>query len=231
MVVVPAGSFRMGDPRKIGQEEANPVHEVRIADAFAIGKFEVTFGEWDACVEAGGCSHKPSDQEWGRETRPVMSVNWEDAKEYVSWLTVKTGHAYRLPSEAEWEYAARAGTTSRYHWGDTPGSGNANCHGCGSPWDKKSTAPVGSFAGNRFGIHDVHGNVWEWIEDCWHDTYDGAPSDGNAWTGGDTCDERVMRGGAFINSARIIPSAARSRSFAEVRIHIIGFRVARTLAP
>ena len=220
----------MGESRKTRNQESKPVHAVGIAGAFAVGKFEVTFAEWDACVAAGGCDHNPSDQEWGRGSRPVMAVNWEDAKQYTAWLSGKTGQAYRLLSEAEWEYVARAGTGSRYHWGDKPGSDNANCLGCGSEWDKSSTAPVGSFAGNAFGVHDVHGNVWEWVEDCWHDDYDGAPADGGAWTAGDFCDQRVMRGGSFINSARIIPSAARSRSFVEIRIHIIGFRVARTLA-
>ena len=199
MVVVPAGSLMMGSPP--GEEgrssDESPRHRVTIARPFAVGKYEVTFAEWDACVSAGGCGgHRPGDLDWGRGSRPVINVNWKDAKAYVRWLSDKTGKQYRLMSEAEWEYAARGGTTTRYSWGDDIGRNRANCEGCGSRWDDKLTAPVGSFPANVFSLHDMHGNVWEWVEDCWNGNYRGAPSDGNAWMDGD-CDIRVLRGGSW----------------------------------
>ena len=124
---------------------SSPVHDVKIDSPFALGRHEVTFAEWDACVAAGGCSHTPEDEGWGRDDRPVINVSWEDAQQYVAWLSGVTGATYRLPSEAEWEYAARAGTTTRYFWGDEIGENRANCDGCGSEWDNRQTAPVGSF--------------------------------------------------------------------------------------
>ena len=195
MVVVPAGSFMMGSDESSSEK---PRHRVTIAKPFAVGKHEVTFAEWDACVVAGGCGggHRPYDRGWGRGRRPVINVSWDDAKAYVLWLNRKTGKQYRLPSEAEWEYAARAGTTTRYSWGDDIGRNRANCANCGSRWDNEQTAPTGSFRANVFGLHDVHGNVWEWVEDCWSGDYPGAPSDGRAWTGGD-CGNRVLRGGSW----------------------------------
>ena len=197
MVVVPAGEFMMGSPpSEEGRgDDEGPVHRVTIAEPFAVGKYEVTFDEWDACVSGGGCGgHRPDSKDRGRQ--PVAEVSWEDAQAYVAWLSRKTGEAYRLLSEAEWEYAARAGTTTRYHWGDDIGRNRANCYddSCGDSWDY--TAPVGSFAANAFGLHDVHGNVWEWVEDCWNGNYAGAPSDGSAWESGN-CDGRVLRGGSW----------------------------------
>ena len=144
MVVVPAGEFMMGS--NDGQADEKPVHKVTIAKPFAVGKFEVTFAEWDACVAAGGCKHKPDDEGWGRGKRPVINVSWDDiTKEYLPWLSRKTGKTYRLLTEAEWEYAARAGSRAKYAWGDEIGKNSANCDGCGSHWDNKQTAPVGSF--------------------------------------------------------------------------------------
>ena len=233
MVVVPAGSFTMGAPsREEGRDsDEGPQHTVTIRAPFAVGKYEVTFLEWDGCVAAGGCGHRADDEGWGRGRRPVMNVSWEDARSYVRWLSGKTGKRYRLLSEAEWEYAARAGTRTRYHWGDRVGRNRANCDGCGSRWDDDRTAPVGSFPANGFGLHDVHGNVWEWVEDCRHDDYAGAPLDGSAWTAGGECGRRVLRGGSWFNVPRNLRSAFRYRGSAGFRNFNLGFRVARTLTP
>jgi formylglycine-generating enzyme required for sulfatase activity len=228
MVVVPAGKFMMGSAD--GSANEKPVHEVAIPRPFAVGKYEVTFAEWEACVAVGGCmsNKSPDDNGWGKGRRPVINVSWNDAKEYVSWLSRKTGQSYRLLTEAEWEYAARARSTSAYAWGDTIGTGNANCDGCGSQWDKRQTAPVGSFAPNAFGLHDMQGNVWEWCEDNWHDNYTGnPPADGSVWRGGyDSF--RVLRGGSWSGIPQFLRSASRGKNQL-VRGNIIGFRVARTL--
>ena len=232
MVVVPAGEFMMGSPpsEEDRRDSEGPVHRVTIAEPFAAGKYEVTFEEWDACVGGGGCGgYRPDDEGWGRGSRPVINVSWEDAQAYAAWLSGKTGENYRLLSEAEWEYAARAGTTTRYHWGDDIGRNRANCDDdvCGDSWDY--TAPVGSFAANGFGLHDVHGNVWEWVEDCWNDSYAGAPTDGSAWESGN-CDLRVLRGGSWHGVPRDLRAAYRFWGGTGIRLGIIGFRVARTLA-
>ncbi len=229
MIVVPAGNFQMGSNSGDGDEK--PVHHVSIPQAFAVGKLEVTFSEWDACNQGGGCSHRPVDKGWGRGNRPVIYVSWDDAKEYVRWLTRKTGEDYRLLSESEWEYAARSGSSTKYSWGDDIGRGNANCAGCGSRWDDSQTAPVGSFRANRFGLHDMQGNVWEWVEDCWNDSYSGAPNDGRVWTSGD-CSRRVLRGGSWNYFPRHLRAAYRSRNVAIYRNYgHVGFRVARTVSP
>ena len=227
MVVVPAGSFMMGSPA--GTED--PLHRMEISKPFAVGKHEVTFAEWDACVSAGGCGYRPGDRGWGRGTRPVINLSWDDAQSYVAWLSGETGAGYRLLSEAEWEYAARAGTTTRYWWGNEIGRNRANCDGCGSRWDDRETAPVGSFSSNEFGLHDMHGNVWEWVEDCWHNSYSGAPTDESAWTTGGDCSRRVLRGGSWFNSPRYLRSANRLRDTTRFRRSFNGFRVARTLTP
>ena len=232
MVVVPSGSFMMGSPEseQARDDDEGPVHRVTIARPFAVGVYEVTFGEWDACVSGGGCGgYRPDDKGWGRGSRPVILVSKEDAKAYVEWLSRKTGEEYRLLSEAEWEYVARAGTTTRYWWGDAIGRNRANCSGCGSRYNLV-TAPVGSFSANPFGLHDVHGNVWEWVEDCWNYRYRGAPSDGSAWQMGD-CDVRVLRGGSWYNAPWSLRSAERIGDTSGPRDFLVGFRVARTLAP
>jgi formylglycine-generating enzyme required for sulfatase activity len=219
MVVIPAGEFMMGEGTQ---------HKVTIARPFAVGKYPLTFDEWDACVKAGGCKHKPEDAGWGRGNRPVINVTWEDAQAYVAWLSKKTGKPYRLLSEAEWEYAARAGTTTRYPWGDEPGTNRANFRGSGSQWSGKQTAPVGSFEPNAFGLYDMIGNVWEWLQDCWNDSYDGAPTDGSAWESGD-CGRRVVRGGSWGYGPESARVADRIRSNPTIRIIDQGFRLARTL--
>ena len=227
LVVVPAGSFTMGASASAA---AGPQHLVRIAKPLAVGVYEVTFAEWDACVQAGGCSYRPNDEGWGRGNRPVINVSWNDAQGYIAWLSRHTGHSYRLLSEAEWEYAARAGTTTRYFWGDAIGHNRTVCNGCGSRWDDKQTAPAGTFSANGFGLHDVHGNVWEWVQDCWHDSYAGAPADGSAWVAG-ACGERVLRGGSWISGPNDIHSAHRVRIAPRIRDFDYGFRVGRTLTP
>ncbi len=220
----------MGSPsHETVRDDEVPVHRVRIPESFAVGVYEVTFAEWAACRRGGGCTHDPGDLGWGRGERPVVHVSWSDAKEYVRWLSGETGAGYRLLSESEWEYVARAGTSSRYWWGDGVGRNRANCDGCGSRWDDEETSPVGSFSANGFGLHDVHGNVWEWVEDCWHDDYEGAPSDGRAWATGGDCDRRVLRGGSWLNIPRLLRSAYRFRNAAGNRSDLIGFRIARTL--
>lgn len=157
MVVVPAGEFVMGSHinEKGHQINERPQHRVRIKNRFAVSRFEITFDQWDACFTIGGCAYLPSDQGWGRSTRPVINVNWDDAQQYVAWLSKRTGKSYRLLSEAEWEYAARAGSDRAYFWGDDIGESNANCKTCGSQWDLVSTAPVGSFPANAYGLHDI----------------------------------------------------------------------------
>ena len=230
MLAIPAGSFRMGDLSGAGNYAGSyyeiPVHTVTVP-AFRLGKYEVTFAEWDACVADGGCNgYTPDDEGWGRGTRPVINVSWDDVQFFIDWLNGKTGGNYRLPTEAEWEYAARAGTTTKYSWGDDIGSNRANCDDCGSQWDDRQTAPVGSFPANAWGLHDMHGNVWEWVQDCWNDNYKGAPKDGSAWTGGD-CGLGVLRGGSWFLSARNLRSAVRSGNDRTYRDNDVGFRLAQ----
>ena len=234
MVVVPAGSFTMGSPSsEAGRDgDEGPQRRVNIPSPFAVGVYEATFAEWDACVSGGGCDgHHPDDEGWGRGGRPVIHVSWDDAQAYASWLSRETGEDYRLLSEAEWEYVARAGTATRYWWGNGIGSNRANCASCGAGY--ANTVPVGSFGANAFGLHDVHGNVYEWVADCWHDSYAGAPRDGTPWFGGrgGDCSYRVLRGGSWSNTPRYLRSANRGRDGSGDRDDNDGFRVARTFTP
>jgi len=258
MVVVPAGSFMMGSsPPEIAAleketkndryESEGPQRKVTIARPFAVGKYEVTFAEWDACMGAGGCKHNPGDEGWGRGKRPVINVSWDDVtKEYLPWLSRKTGKTYRLLTEAEWEYTARAGTTTRYYFGDDEkelcsydnvADQTAKEHfkaltiaSCRDGYYR--TAPVGSFHPNAFGLYDMHGNVKEWVEDCWDRkrNYVGAPTDGSAWT--TSCFEersRMLRGGSFYSMPQDARSAIRVPFPPVNRSFINGFRLARTL--
>lgn len=231
MVVVPEGSYTMGSPPdEPGRwDDEGPRHRVTIARPFAVGRFEVTFAQWDACLRAGGCSHSPGDEGWGRANSPAIDVSWNDAREYVDWLSEKTGRKYRLLTEAEWEYAARARTQTRYYWGDEPGQGRANCAQCGGRWDGTKTASPASFPPNGFGLFDMLGNVWEWVEDCGHPSYSGAPSDASAWLQPGDCRLRMLRGGSWEDAASRVRSAIRYWEFAETRRNVIGFRVAQTL--
>jgi len=224
MVVIPSGEFKMGSEDTIYEK---PVHRVVIPNAFAIGRREVTFDEWDLCVAAGACKYRPDDRGWGRGNRPVIDVSWDDAHDFVSWMTQKTGKKYRLPSEAEWEYAARAGTESPFWWGRTLIKGSANCEDCGEAPLRKTT-PAQSFRPNGFGLFDVAGNVAEWVEDCWNNTYRGAPADGTAWTSGQ-CLQRSLRGGSFASKSAFARSPARFMYDRDVRYYANGFRVARDL--
>ena len=226
MLVVPAGSFTMGG------ESEGPRHRVTIPRRFAVSKFEITFAEWDACVKAGGCNgHRAGDRNWGRGRRPAIYVSWRDARSYVRWLRQFLGQPYRLLSEAEWEYAARAGTRTAYPWGVAAGRNRANCRGCGSRLGGRKSANVGTFPANAFGLHDMHGNAREWVQDCWHASYRGAPADGSAWTKGADCRKRVLRGGAWSDIPWDIRSARRMSGKYKARNSKTGFRVALTLEP
>jgi formylglycine-generating enzyme required for sulfatase activity len=227
MVVLPAGNFMMGS--NDGNSEEKPVHKVTIGRPFAVGKFEVTFAEWDTCVSEVGCSHIPNDRGWGRGRRPVINVSWEDVtKQYLPWLSRMSGRNYRLLSEAEWEYSARAGTLTRYAFGNTITKQQAQ-YSEGPDGSAGNTVEVGSFKPNGFGLYDMHGNVWEWVEDCWHETYVNAPSDGNAWMSSCSGDlRRVRRGGSYYNVAKILSSSFRAKNLPIERLNF-GFRIARTL--
>ena len=226
MVVVPAGAFTMGSPA--GEEgrtsQEGPRHAVAFGSAFAIGRYEVTVAEYDACVAAGGCSRTANDQGWGRGRRPVVDVSWNDAMAYVTWLSEHTGHRYTLPSEAEWEYAARAGSDTPWHTGRAILTDDANILN-----QFARTVPVGGYAPNAFGLHDVHGNVGEHVLDCRDVGYVGVPNDGSANTSGDCSASRVSRGGHLADEPAHVRSAARKSSAQSGRWPGVGFRVARAL--
>ena len=227
-------TFLMGSPKdeRGASENERPQHPVTFTRGFRIGVKEVTFAEYDVYALMNALP-LPFDNGWGRGNRPVIDVSWEDAKAYVEWLSkeIETGKHYRLPTEAEWEYAARANTTTPYWWGNEiqqDGKIWANCDGCGSYWNSQ-TAPVSSFAANPFGLYDMAGNVWEWVEDCWHDSYEGAPKDGSTWISGGECVSRVLRGGSWSDFPHGVRSATRSWFFRVVRFDSSGFRVAQDL--
>ena len=231
MIVVPAGQFSMGahEDEPASTSDERPQHEVIFAQSFSVGRFAVTFDEWDACLAAMGCSYRPSDQGWGRGRQPVINILWSDAKEYVRWLSKKTGRPYRLLSEAEREYVTRAGTSSGFWWGDDFRPLQANS---AHPADYSQpifgkTVPVDSFAPNPWGFYQVHGNVYDWVEDCGNDSYVNAPSDGAAWMTGN-CNVRILRGGAFSRLPKSLRSAARLWSGGPNRMIYMSVRVART---
>jgi formylglycine-generating enzyme required for sulfatase activity len=245
MVVVPAGSFSMGSPEnEAGRcNDEGPQHRVTFAKPFAVGRFAVTFDEWDACAGDGGCnSYSPPDAGWGRGRQPVINVSWTDAKAYLAWLSRRTGKTYRLLSEAEREYVTRAATTTPFWWGSSISTNQANYDGDfvysrnsaysgGSKGEyRKKTIPVDSFRPNPWGLYQVHGNIWEWTEDCWNDSYRGAPEDGLAWTSGD-CSRRVVRGGNWDNVPLVLRAACRFKESSGIRNNLVGFRVGRTLTP
>ena len=228
MVEVPAGTFIMGHDGRHALE--GPAHTVTIARPFAIGVYEVTYDEWQACFDDGGCARMPDDHNWGQGRRPVININWQESHTFTQWLSDKTGYRYRLPSEAEWEYAARAGTTTIYWWGDEVGENLGNCRDCKSQWSKKETAPVGSFTPNPFGLYDVHGNVWEMTQDCWNETHTGAPNDGAARHDGD-CTYRTMRSGSWYYFSKNSRSSWRFRNDARIKSYGVGFRILREIPP
>ncbi|HEY7322173.1 MAG TPA: formylglycine-generating enzyme family protein [Candidatus Binatia bacterium] len=230
MVPLEAGAFRMGDIEDGRDKAAHPVRLVKIQKPLAMGRYEVTFEDYDKFAQATG-RQLPNDGGGGRGRQPVINFSWKDAVEYGKWLSAQTGKRYRLPSEAEWEYAARGGAETNFWWGNQMKSGMANCIGCGSPWDNKVTAPVGSFPPNPFGLYDTAGNLWEWVEDCDHDDYKGAPTDGSAWKkeDGGNCYLRVFRGGAWNYGAQGMRSSFRGRGDPDNKSAAIGFRLVREL--
>ncbi|NIP72663.1 MAG: SUMF1/EgtB/PvdO family nonheme iron enzyme [Gammaproteobacteria bacterium] len=224
MVRLPEGAFQMGGVPSMPHYEEHPRHRVRLS-SFSIAMYEVTFAEYDRFAEATG-RPKSADNGWGRGKRPVVNVSWEDAAAYARWLSRRTGRRYRLPTEAEWEYAARAGTDTRYWWGTQPAKGKANCYSCGSRWDGTKSAPVGSFEANDLGLHDMAGNASEWVLDCYHSDYSGAPADGSAWTTG-ACSERVARGGSYRSTVDNLRSSKRYHFAPDTVVDNLGFRVVR----
>jgi len=226
MVVVPEGSFMMGS--NDGTYDEKPVHQVTITKPFAVGKYEVTWDEWEACVAEAICDNGPvtkagGDKGWGKGRRPVIKVSWHDGHKYAAWLNSKVaGEPYRLLSEAEWEYAARAGTTTPFHWGDAFDKSKAN--------DGNKTVPVGQYAPNGFGLYDMHGNVLEWVQDCYKESYEGAPGDGRPASEPSGC-PRVLRSGAWSYGPRVLRAANRYAVPPGDRMSILGIRVAKTLTP
>ena len=236
MVTIPGGTFHMGSNER---DDEQPIHEVTI-DAFRLSDAEVTFSQWDACVVAGGCSYSPDDQGWGRGDRPVINVSYEDiTTQFIPWLNRATGETYRLPSESEWEYAARAGSTRKYSWGDAIDCSKAHygraeateglrpAGQCSNTND--GTTIIRSFTPNSYGLYDMHGNAWELTEDCYHDSYEGAPRNGRAWVSDDCSFEHVLRGGAWFTTLVYLRSADRNGVAATQRDPLIGFRLAQGL--
>ena len=228
MVLVPEGVFMMGCDREDCDKDEQPVHPVAI-DSFYLGIYTITFKQWDACVKAKACPHK-DDNGWGRGQRPVTSINWQDTQKFIQWLNKITKKHYRLPTEAEWEYAARRNTTTIYPWGDTIGIKNANCDGCGTNWDNKGTVPVNSFPPYQ-GLYNMSGNVWEWVQECYHQNYKGAPGNGSAWN--IKCDKNnqnkisgVLRGGSWYSNPEDLRLTHRLPTDHERARNTYGFRIA-----
>jgi len=222
MVVLPPGSFEMGSA---STPFDRPVRRVTIAKPFAMARYEITLEEWNRCVEAGACKYRSTEA--GPGHKPITNVSWYDAKEYAAWLTAKTHQTYRLPTEAEWEYAAHGGANSAFAWGQQVGAGKANCRDCRSGTNPQ-IVEAGQFPPNGFGLFDMAGNAAEWVEDCWSDDYRGAPQDGSASLRGN-CGQRVLRGGSFDSSAAYVKPSARFRYDADVRYYANGFRVVRAM--
>ena len=228
MISLPAGQFQMGDLNNQGDDNEKPIQTIIFSDSFALSRYEVTFNEYDHFADVTK-RKRPEDEGWGRGLQPVINVSWQDANAYVKWLSAQTGQAYRLPSEAEWEYAARSGTNSAYWWGNELSTERAVCDGCGSRWDAKQPAPVGALPANPWGLHDLNGNVDEWVQDCYSDTYTGHPTDGSARVASN-CAYRAMRGGSWFDISRVIRSASRYRHPPDAARNTWGFRVALDLS-
>ncbi len=224
LVKLRADSFTMGSGSTSPRFEERPQHRVNLSH-FAISKHEVTFAQYERFVQATGRA-RPADEGWGRGTRPVINVNWQDAVAYTQWLSAQTGAHYRLPTEAEWEFAARSGSGKRFWWGNEVGDNHANCFDCGGRWSGSQTARVGSYAASPFALHDMAGNVMEWVQDCYQSGYADAPLDGSAVVTGE-CSSRVVRGGSYSSPADLLRSASRDKRPPDVRLDNLGFRVVR----
>ncbi len=255
MVALPPGRFMMGTAAAAARRERlldrvgameQPQHAVTVQGNLAIGKFDVTREEFAHFVTATGYAGANGCYLWTvgdyafdarkswrdpgfaqTERDPVVCVNMQDVDAFIAWMVQTTGKSYRLPTEAEWEYAARAGTKTLRWWGNPIGSGNADCGGCGSRWDAKSTAPAGSFAANPFGLYDVLGNAWQWTADCWNNSYDHAPNDASVRVVSGQCGGRVLRGGSWVEVPRLVRAARRLRHPIPRRQNNVGFRVLR----
>jgi formylglycine-generating enzyme required for sulfatase activity len=225
MVPIQPGSFTMGNNADDPSEK--PPHHVTVGAPFAIGKYEVTVEQWNACADANACPRLSSETN-SIKNAPARDLSWDDAQLYVKWLSKVTGKPYRLPTEAEWEYADRGGTTSRYWWGDQMRKGVANCSNCGDPYHKEGPEPVGSFAANPRGLYDMNGGVWEWVSDCWHNSYQSAPADGRSWDA-PGCNMRVIRGGSWREGNDYMLTSTRFKYSQSVRQSQNGFRVAKDL--
>ncbi len=228
MVILPVGSFTIG--RANGLDNEKPPQKISLSKKIAMSRFEVTFDEWQACVAAQACRGELDDHGWGRGRQPIINMNFAEAEGYAKWLSRLTGKRYRLPSEAEWEYAARAGSKSAYWWGDEPGRGKANCRECGPPADGHRALPVGTYSPNPFGLFDMNGNVWEWTSDCWQDNHQGIPADGSPrLASGGACVQRVMRGGSWYYYPRMSTGYARAPNDHRLFSYNIGIRLVREM--
>ena len=236
MVQIPLGEFVMGSEN--GHDDETPLRTIKVDKPFKMGKYEVTFALWDKCITEGGCNHKPDDEGWGRGNRPVINVSWNDIQQqFLPWLNRVSNGAYRLPTEAEWEYAARAGTTTAYSWGDAQpncqaarfdGGSSSNCNYTNADGSYQGTVNVGTYSANKFGLYDVHGNVWEWVQDCYYKNYKRAPKDQRERVKKKQCDgSRVLRGGSWYNIAYYIRSAYRYGNSPSSRHLYNGFRLAQ----
>ena len=225
VVTVQPGAFTMGN--NTGDPSERPAHRVTIGQGFAIGKFPVTVEQWNACADAGACPKLSADTN-AIKTNPARDLSWEEAQVYIKWLSKTTGKTYRLPTEAEWEYADRGGTTTRYWWGDQMKKGMTNCKDCGDPWRADGPSDANAFPPNPLGLYDMNGGVWEWVADCWQTTYKGAPADGRIWDD-PACVARVIRGGSWREGGDYMTSTTRFKYSPSVRQSQNGFRVARDL--
>ncbi|NKB43774.1 MAG: SUMF1/EgtB/PvdO family nonheme iron enzyme [Alphaproteobacteria bacterium] len=221
MITLPAGRFIMGADDQ--RETYGPAHDHVLSKPFAIAVTETTFTQYEACIADGGCPGDKSDHGWGRERQPVINVSWQDAVDYTAWLSRQTSAKYRLPTEIEWDYAVRAGSVTRYPWGDGVGKGNANCRRCGSAWSGTGAAPVAQFSPNAFGLYDMNGNVSEWVADCWTERHQVSREIE------DSCPARVTRGGDWYYVPIMSTSAARKPNAPNLWSYTIGFRVVREL--
>ncbi len=227
LVKIPSGKFTMGCLKaKACDKNEMPAHEVKI-ESFFVSQTEITFAQWKKCHEVAACPYLPQN-EFKDDSLPVFNISWNDAQKYINWLSTETGKNYRLLSESEWEYVAKAGSKNNFFWGDDVGKNQANCANCGSRWDGKQPAPVKSFKANKFGVYDMHGNLWEWTQDCWHADYQGAPSTNQAWQEDSNCQEHMMRGGSYFGDASSMESSNRTSNLTNSRLTNIGFRIARS---